>query len=135
MNQDNYCSLEAAQRLVDAGIVLDTECFYDLKSELHLNRGMTGKRLVREGCLPAPCFAELWRELPEKIVGSDGVEYLLSLDKTKVTTTGVVVTTACYEDVSSDGYTQRFFAKANPADALAELLIWVKGQEEGKCFI
>jgi hypothetical protein len=28
MNQDNYASLEASKRLVDAGIVLETDAFW-----------------------------------------------------------------------------------------------------------
>ena len=115
MNQDNYCSLEVAQRLVDAGIVLETECFYDLKSELHLNRGMTGKRLVREGCLPAPCFAELWRELPQS---ADNM--LSTLRK-------------FYGDnISLTFLFRRLFDIAHNIDFAITLLIWVTEQRKEK---
>jgi hypothetical protein len=125
MNKDNYVSLEVAQRLVDAEIVLETDMSWYFRNNEWILR-QSGSVYEGNISIPAPCFAELWRELPGKIVGSDGIEYLLNLDKTKVTTTGGVVTIACYEDISSEGYTQKFFANINPADALAELLIWVK---------
>jgi hypothetical protein len=113
MNQDNYCSLEVAQRLVDAGIVLETECFYDL------NRGMTGRSLVREDCLPAPCFAELWRELPDKIYRQPSdPELRLSMTQTHVGYIG-----------GKCGGFQILYININPADALADLLIWVKEQQ------
>ena len=127
MNQDNYCSLEVAQRLVDAGIVLETECFYDLKSELHLNRGMTGNRIAREGCLPAPCFAELLQELKKDVIfyGSNLYFSYQLLEQ------GFYSNSVKFSDDLGRIESPSFISD-NPADALAELIIWVKEQEEGK---
>ena len=127
INQENYCSLNVAQRLVDAGIVLETECFYDLKSELHLNRGMTGKRLVREGCLPAPCFAELLQELKKDVIfyGSNLYFSYQLLEQ------GFYSNSVKFSDDLGRIESPSFISD-NPADALAELIIWVKEQEEGK---
>lgn len=115
MNQDNYCSLEVAQRLVDAGIVLETDFYWvnnifrsnftvlpsDWKILPVQNENFQGETI------PAPCFAELWKELS---LGSICVKHKV---------TGV---TSCWSPDSS------YIENTNPADALAELLIWVKGQ-------
>lgn len=101
MNKDNYASLEASQRLHDAGIVLDTEvvwCGYRLQYEWE---GTNDKRTI-----PAPSMAEVWRELPE----------LTKLQK------GLTATYAWMKgtwDVSLQSYD-------NPTDALIDLLIWVR---------
>ena len=112
MNQENYCSLEAAQRLVDAGIVLETDSVWF--------RFTVGWQLIKKDSgyiyderLPAPCFTEVWRELPFQ-------SYIKMLDD------GSSIAWICDEErdlISHECWS------TNPADALAELLIWVKGQE------
>ena len=61
MNPLNYASLEACKRLIDAGIVLDTEKYW-----------CAGKLIDSEErespypvSIPAPTMIEVWRELPE----------------------------------------------------------------------
>ncbi len=65
MNPNNYASLEASKRLVEAGIVIETEAVWRHK------RDKTGYYLSRKALyhrpsdIPAPSMAEVWRELPE----------------------------------------------------------------------
>lgn len=118
MNQDNYASLEASKRLVEAGIVLETDMAWaympkDLYRDEFRAETIWKWRLVdrKEGVcgkwFPAPLWTELWRELPERTFSlrfnSVAEEYLLWLeDDTFETTTD------------------------NPTDALIDLLIWVR---------
>ena len=106
MNPDNYATYEASRRLYDAGIVLETDVVWYLPStgvwELivkPLFKPMTW--------IPAPCFTEVWRELP----------YGVGL--TKLTTNYVQDVAGNYE-----------FESDNPTDALIEILICLK--EDGK---
>ena len=123
MNTQNYASLEACQRLVDAGIVLETEAVWRKK------RDKTGYYLSRKALyhrnsdVPAPSFVELWRELPETME-----DYELNLQKAG----GGKLTSAAYCRADHAIYkcTQKgYYATTNPADALAELLIWVRGEK------
>ena len=105
MNTQNYASLEACQRLVDAGVVLETDAiwslFYNgwrlvLRTELH--------PLVED--YPAPSMAEVWRELPDSTcINKDG-------DYTK-----------CWIDSK---VLLKVFQNENPTDALIDLLIFVR---------
>ena len=117
MNELNYASREASQRLVDAGIVLETDAiwslFYNgwrlvLRTELHL--------FVED--YPAPCMAEVWRELPETID-----EYDLTCEK--VFNGGMQAGYTTY-DVSGLRWKVLLNA-ANPTDAMIDLLIHIKG--------
>ena len=112
MNELNYASLEASKRLGDAGIVLETDCFW---SELY---GLW--RLIRHciaNTIPAPSMAEVWRELPSYI----GDDFYLAISKDDTQT-------VCgYSKI--DGF-DRYVSKGNqrndnPTDALIDLLIWV----------
>jgi hypothetical protein len=130
MNELNYASLEASKKLVDNGIVLETDTvWYLLKDgDWYLSGdNMPMSQIIKE--LPAPSFAELWRELPEVHKTESGIECRLQLDKIR-RNDGVVVASAQYVYGDEDQYVIKFFANTNPVDALAELLIWVKGQEE-----
>jgi hypothetical protein len=63
-NPLNYASLEASKRLVEAGIVLETDfyhCFWEPDQEWILIAN--GEQL--EDDIPAPTLAEVWRELPK----------------------------------------------------------------------
>lgn len=111
MNEQNYASLEASQRLVDAGIVLETETVWFFST--------TGWELVqryaqhpvnRHYC-PAPSMAEAWRELPER-VNNMTLKVRKSGDNTEV----------CYD--SHGPYVLK--VNTNFADALIDLLIWVR---------
>lgn len=114
MNQENYCSLNLAQKLVDAGIVLETDYKWFCRN------GIWG--LVDICCylplgaphIPAPSMAEVWRELPAGVSVYKG------------TAIEVANTTACMVDRVKTPYIER----TNPTDALIDLLVWLKG--EGK---
>jgi hypothetical protein len=65
MNNDNYCSLGMCQKLVEAGIVLETEVVFVKLFEGHkLRRKDSFSFREEDDYIPAPTMAELWRELP-----------------------------------------------------------------------
>jgi hypothetical protein len=113
MNPNNYCTLEAAKRLVEAGIVIDTD-FYHVK---HLSGGYWQQSIRSKNellnipienvaeVLPAPSMAEVWRELPDSV----------QLFKDPI----IKQTVARLFNSST-------FAGTNTTDALIELLIWVR---------
>ena len=106
MNTQNYASLEACQRLVDAGIVLETEkvWFFNTTGWELVDR--YDKHKVNKHYLPAPSMAEVWRELPDSTcVNKDG-------DHTK-----------CWIDSKTS---LKVFQSTNPTDALIDLLIFVR---------
>jgi hypothetical protein len=130
MNTNNYGSLKACQDLVTAGIVLETEKVwafvpnhYDMDQEGN-SRGVW--KLIDPPLypyrdqIPAPSMSELWRELPESIqinahtwkhlttekMGSRMEAYYRPCDKSEIK------------------------SSENPCDALADLLIWVRGRDE-----
>lgn len=110
MNPLNYASYEAIKRLVEAEIVLNTECNW-----VHIKNG--GWHLVNEYkpsdsidlVIPAPCMAEVWRELP-------GTTYL---------TSGDIGVSHAYLSTS----TKSIQCNPNPTDALIDLLIWIKKEK------
>jgi hypothetical protein len=130
MNPNNYCTLEAAKRLVEAGIVIDTD-FYHVK---HLSGGYWQQSIRSKNellnipienvaeVLPAPSMAEVWRELPET-----------ALQPCRDITTGY-----CHEylslqkdgDLTVAGYGEYSEIGRNPTDALIDLLIWVKKEAD-----
>lgn len=105
MNPLNYASLEASKRLVDAGIVLETEFCRDMAC--NPNKITTWPVGVDKGhpdFYPAPSMAEVWRELPVGAsinVGTDGFSW-------------------CRKHTSPD------IINTNSTDALIDLLIWVR---------
>ena len=70
MNQDNCASPEASKRLVDAGIVLETDAgWYEIyRPGCHAFDMVLSMRSGNEKFCgdnyPAPTMAEVWRELP-----------------------------------------------------------------------
>lgn len=112
MNELNYGSLEACQRLVEKGIVLKTEMFWVQITERTSIQILKG-RYQAFMCLPAPSMAEVWRELPQSIFTDGKVEFL-RMAKSKDDTL------CTYEN---HGWP---FQNINPTDALIDLLIWVK---------
>jgi hypothetical protein len=143
MNPNNYGTRDACQRLVDAGIVLETEAVWiadeyppfgssmkillkwDLRNKKELIFANFGK--LPDGIIPAPSMAEVWRELPPQI--GDGY---LELGKNEIEGT----TWACYvENINDcdehDEVDHGLQKNTNPTDALIDLLIWVKAQKEG----
>jgi hypothetical protein len=115
MNQLNHASLGASQRLVAAGIVLETEQKWRIADDgtacLVNSKDYEGTVWFSFKLIPAPSMAEVWRELPENTKLLKGV--MDGTDWTVASTTNYG--TAVYE---------------NPCDALADLLIWVKGRGE-----
>jgi len=106
MNNLNYASREASQRLVDVGIVLDTDYMWfehENKDWILVSSDCVSIKAFKDGhTYPAPSMAEVWRELP---YGS-------------------------WTHKSSDKYEawfdQKCFQSTNPTDALIDLLIWVR---------
>jgi len=122
MNELNYASLEASKKLFEAGIVLETEAVWRKK------RDKTGYYLSRKALyhrttdIPAPCMAEVWRELPGELWWEN--RWLL-----KHLYQDQVFTYAEY-----CGYKDHALAKqcqnTNPTDALVDLLIYIaRGKE------
>ena len=126
MNTQNYASLEACQRLVDAGIVLETDFYWATYGEKACRSLRDAGKLVpkpylvssqslpaviiknptNSGYYPAASSAELWRELPDSTcVNKDG-------DHTK-----------CWIDSKTS---LKVFQSTNPTDALIDLLIFVR---------
>ncbi len=117
MNTQNYASLEACQRLVDAGIVLETEkaWFFSTTGWELVDRH--DKHKVNKHYLPAPSMAEVWRELPW-VTDNYG---LISMNKA--------------DNVTYCGYRKGLairepkFESNNPTDALIDLLIFVRNEK------
>jgi len=99
MNPLNYATLEASKRLVDAGIVLETDCVWDEFWRIELKYARQEKKT------PAPSMAEVWRELPSMDLGVYKIDDRISI----------------YSGFG-EGYTEN----TNPTDALIDLLIWVR---------
>ena len=126
---NDYASLEASKRLVDAGIVLETEFSYyqekpssnpNIHSFGFLQEEMEFKRLFSGGetlsgnknlynqVIPAPSMAEVWRELPSDCIVQTGIQ---------------TYATAGF------GMKDKDFYSINPTDALIDLLIWVRKEK------
>jgi hypothetical protein len=115
MNKDNYCSLEMCKKLVDAGIMLETDVYWIRIANSPMMLSSLIFYCVDEQ-YPAPTMAELWRELPETLDVVDVMKPHSYIRMTKFqgeTVTGY----GCQLDVGK---------RINPSDSLADLLIWVK---------
>ena len=104
MNTQNVGSLEACQRLVDAGIELETEAYWIRVANSPMM--LVDNRHGADEYYPAPSMAEVWRELPE----------WTECKKQAVETKCVLMT---------KGNIKVFFSE-NPTDALIDLLIYIK---------
>ena len=113
MNELNYASVGASKKLVNNGIVLEAESVWG-----KLDTGDYGLfyswQYANDDFIPAPCFTDVWRELPAKI----GADHILEIYKE------YGFTKAQYWGLDLYGYSK------NPTDALIDLLVWLKG--EGK---
>ena len=110
MNEANYASLEASKRLVDAGIVLETEKSWIMSStgwELADNIKYYGFWKDAKK-YPAPSMAEVWRELP---------------DATQI----ILIKRGVFHVVHYASNT--IYTRKNPTDALIDLLIWVRKEK------
>lgn len=116
MRELNYTSLEACQRLVEAGIVLETDVRWSDSWEKGKWEIVGGE--VSPGEIPAPSMAELWRELPG-FLDVRGIEYKLIIWK-------YFDRLCCAYRSYHDALPEPSLSKPNSCDALAELLIWEK---------
>ncbi len=113
MNEINYASLEASKRLVDAGIVLETDFKWHQQTD--------GSFMLVESswptwelAYPALSMAEVWRELPNvEIIKEEGI-----------TKARLLIFNSSFR-----AYASPEFENLNSTDALIDLLIWVKGKE------
>jgi hypothetical protein len=128
MNPLNYATLEASKRLVDAGIVLETEKVWHLNGDKETyslqTRGSSPSLLVRWGDFPAPSMAEVWRELPYQ---EHSVRYGAYLEMSKIV--GIDIGVQTYVAYMRDGIASCDYANVNPTDALIDLLIWVRKEK------
>jgi hypothetical protein len=124
MNEQNYASREAAERLEKAGIVLETDYYHETHGIDCYELVTKGKRdayldaankkhvsIFNFNWVPAPSMAEVWRELPW-LKGAG----LVTVSKHDSFTT-------CHYG----GYAG--FNSTNPTDALIDLLIWVRKEK------
>ena len=124
MNQDNYCSLEVAQRLVDAGIVLETDAVWVTEPAMnYCELGYVDRMKVwpEYTAYPAPCFAELLQELKKDVIFCGSNLYF----SYQLLEQGFYSNSVKFSDDLGRIESPSFISD-NPADALAELLIWVK---------
>ena len=126
MNKNNYASLEASQRLVDAGIVLETDAHWyrDRAGHDYLAPFPT---VTPHNSIPAPSMAEAWRELPDEFQGG-------YLELGKHTTTKEHYAAYMIPTYHGDCEIERgvFSTNTNPTDALIDLLIYIKGVDTPK---
>ena len=114
MNEANYASLEASKRLVEAGIVLETDAlwvkwYFDTSTNTNyspyewrlMHKGLTQDDLES---IPAPSMAEVWRELPE----------------------GTYLHKNTFDTEAAFGVKEYSIRDESPTDALIDLLIWVR---------
>jgi hypothetical protein len=130
MNLLDYASFEASKRLVENEIVLETECRWH-KFDWGINGDKWGiyrvDQLTKNQLslsIPAPCMAEVWRELPEHITRGNKYYELLIAKRS--------VMTSAYYYCSEVDDVKVFYVSDNPTDALIDLLIWVRKEKEGK---
>ncbi|MDD4352714.1 MAG: hypothetical protein PHU71_07120, partial [Candidatus Gracilibacteria bacterium] len=114
----------ASKRLHDAGIELETDFVWRL--------GVDGWKLLTKDwvrdmmsntyeSIPAPSMVEVWRELPEDTM----------LSKVRNEGSSEIYAEAYVESWDDYGYQPSLKESTNPADALAELLIWVREEKVG----
>jgi hypothetical protein len=120
MNKDNYGSVDACKRLIDAGVVLTTDVVWASKDGCEFQLILTEDvgKIGGLTIIPAVNLAEVWRELPESVKWND-MWHHLTVEK-------LGDETSCYYRTNG-----KVSNNTNPTDALIDLLIWVKAQKEG----
>jgi hypothetical protein len=122
MNKLNYASLKASRRLVDAGIVLETDLFWVVYAGKTVPQPYLADRKSfnqSSWCvIPAPSMAEVWRMLPECVKYKKDDRPLIEYLRIDKNSNGSL----------SCGYSQysEMTSNINPTDALIDLLIWVR---------
>ena len=126
MNEQNYASLEASKRLVEAGIVIPSEfCwFLDVCSATGWSLNRCFEKLPGPDCYFAPSMAEAWRELPMlfgtvRPVLSCRPIYRPTIEKYNDSS----ISFYQWKDIIKDDF---YSENTNPVDALIDLLIWVE---------
>lgn len=119
MNPNNYCTLEAAKRLVEAGIVLDgTDMHWIKERDGSFSLVLSDVHYDGSEEYPAPSMAEVWRELSCQIDSGDCLFWELAMYKVM---NGLQVGYIC-----GQRRLRLFIYDENPTDALIDLLIWVR---------
>ena len=115
MNLLNYGSLKASKRLVDAGIVLETDFYWILyPTEAGYLLGDKSSVLLSIKHYPAPSMAEAWRELPRTFNEANPELWKVSY-----------ITYCAYCDGNLQ-LMEHSISNTNPTDALIDLLIWAR---------
>jgi hypothetical protein len=131
MNPNNYGTLEACQRLVKAGIVLETEAMWGFTEKKYasghvdIDWVLVPKTQRIPQTIPAPSMAEVWRELPNEAGGGE-----LRVSKNSIIGDIHVEYVIPYY-IEEPDIAIIEINNTNPTDALIDLLIWVKAQKEG----
>jgi hypothetical protein len=119
MNEKNYASLEACQRLAAKGIMLETDCVWVSKITFNTphEKILLRSAFERESnyydnkSIPAPSMPEVWREL-KQYLALEGISYIRLVVESNTDTTVEIP------------FASKSFRNANPTDALIDLLIW-----------
>lgn len=119
MKYENWASPDVCQKLKAAGITINTDFYWFAKGDGTWSVEMRDY-FTDNNVLFAVSMAELWRELPVQL-SHNILLYEPRIDKFEELT-------YCYYHWFGEILSGSGVAKENPADALAELLIFVKGQ-------
>jgi hypothetical protein len=121
-NPKYYGTMLACQALKAAGIVMETEAVHTIPyvGKPYLQYKILIGTEYGEQYVLAPNMSELWRELPEE----KGIDTCIC-DLTICKNGDITFASYCwYQEALIQ------FKNTNPCDALAELLIWVKGEKK-----
>lgn len=116
MNHKNYCTLEYAQKLVDAGIVLKTDAAWKWLSRDKIYLLCHKDTIVNHDYIPAPQFQDVWDELPD----------LLTINKRIFARTMSTIDGIHYISYHSGNDWISTQKSDNPTNAAIDLLLWVK---------
>lgn len=124
MKTYNYGSHEVCQRLVDAGIVLETEAWWGMISNNQwiLQKG-DSKYKASNVLVPAPSMVEVWRSLP--LYTNDIGQYMLP----NLVKVSFDLYSAFYSNCDGDRPVPQVYQNNKSTDALIDLLIWVRTKE------
>ena len=129
MDERNVATLEASKKLVDNGIVLETEKYFEIpyeedsKTFFQVNNNGTDAavlpaKIQRSIKIPRPCFTEVWRELPADI--------FINKERYRLDMWKVDDELRC-SYIANGRFAVEPKCSENPTDTLIELLIHIKG--------
>jgi hypothetical protein len=131
MNLLNNATLEASKRLVEKGIVLETDCYHI--SVCQTIEGDWQWTVIERTDLsvmanfdkiPAPCMADVWRELPDLFKPDNESSGFLTMQKV-----GAFTEVGYERIIHGQSKVIKSFENTNPTDALIELRIWLEEQK------